>query len=301
MCKEAEKQKDKKEIETQINEKTTGNIRCIALDLDRTTLHTDGSLSTRTRNALLAAVENGIKILPVSGRPYASLPESICKLPGIQYVAVSNGSAVYDVTTGEKVGGWTIEPADVEAILAYTADIFQAGNLTYEVFVNGIAWADENYVKDPVSYGIPERAVAYTKNTRHPVADICAFMREHLSELESIDLMLKEPAVRKELEAQLRAVIPGIYMTSSVEYRLEVSHKDASKASGLSLMLDKLGILPSETMAFGDGENDIDMLRFAGIGIAVENATPDCLACADFICESNDADGVASVVERLLE
>ena len=289
-----------KNLKRLITEKTEGKIQCIALDLDRTTLRTDGTLSTRTREALLAAVDNGIKVLPVSGRPFASLPESICTLPGIRYVAVSNGSAVYDVTTGEKIGGWTIEASDVEKILCMTETAFREREVTYEVFVNGIAWADQDYIKDPVSYGIPERAVAYTQKTRHPVTDICSFIRQHQTELESIDIMLKDPSVRKTLEQELRAAIPGIYTTSSVEYRLEASHKDASKASGLSLMLQKLGILPSETIAFGDGDNDIDMLKFAGIGVAVKNATPDCLASADLVSESNDADGVALIIEKIL-
>ena len=172
--------------------------------------------------------------------------------------------------------------------------------MTYEVFINGIAWADQAYIKNPVAYGIPERAVAYTRKTRHPVADICSFIRKHKTELESIDIMLKEPSVRKTLDQELRSAIPGIYTTSSVEYRLEISHKEASKASGLSLMLQKLGILPKETIAFGDGDNDADMLKFAGIGVAVKNATPDCLASADLVSESNDADGVALIIEKVL-
>jgi len=289
-----------KNLKRLINENTGGKIRCIALDLDRTTLRTDGTMSARTREALLAAVDNGIEVLPVSGRPFASLPKSICCLSGIRYVAVSNGAAVYDEITGEKIGGWTIESSDVEAILQMTETAFYEGEVTYEVFINGIAWADQAYIKNPVAYGIPERAVAYTRKTRHPVVDICSFIRKHKTELESIDIMLKEPSVRKTLDQELRSAIPGIYTTSSVEYRLEISHKEASKASGLSLMLQKLGILPKETIAFGDGDNDADMLKFAGIGVAVKNATPDCLASADLVSESNDADGVAFIIEKVL-
>ena len=65
-------------------------------------------------------------------------------------------------------------------------------------------------------------------------------------------------------------------------------------------MLERLGISQSETAAFGDGDNDVEMLSFAGVGIAMANATPACLQAADFVTKSNSEDGVAWGMERFL-
>ena len=93
----------------------------------------------------------------------------------------------------------------------------------------------------------------------------------------------------------------NVYITSSVPYRMEISSKESGKASGLKYVLDQMGIAPEEALAFGDGDNDAQMLRFAGTGIAVKNATEDCKESADATLELTAAeDGVADYLEKNL-
>lgn len=274
-------------------------IKCIALDLDRTTLCTDGSLSGRTKRALERAIACGMEVVVVSGRPFDTLPESVLNIEGIRYAATSNGAAVYETRSGRRLHGWTIAAMDVEAVLRCMQAFFAEGKITYEVFVDGIAYAPAAYVAHPVDYGIPARAVAYTQTTRRPVPDILSFIRQHQAQLDSIDIILKDPAWYQTLEQRLSGQVKDIYLTSSVEYRIEISHKDAGKAAGLNYILEMLGIRKEETIAFGDGDNDADMLRFAGVGVAMKNATPSCIASADLVGGSNDEDGVAEIIEKI--
>ena len=90
-------------------------------------------------------------------------------------------------------------------------------------------------------------------------------------------------------------------MTTSVKQLLEITHKDGGKASGMRFLLERLGIEAGQLLAFGDGDNDKELLKMAGLGIAVENAVPGCKEAADEITLSNDDDGVAVVLEQLLD
>ena len=91
-----------------------------------------------------------------------------------------------------------------------------------------------------------------------------------------------------------------VYVTSSVKQLLEISDCHAGKHSGLSYVLDCLGLQPEQSAAFGDADNDIDMIRFAGAGIAMENASESLKAQADFITKTNDEDGVVCALKDIL-
>ena len=90
-------------------------------------------------------------------------------------------------------------------------------------------------------------------------------------------------------------------MTSSMDRMLEISHRDAGKGSGLLYVLQQLELDKNSAIAFGDGDNDADMLEQAGVGVAMANAMPLCMEKADYISKSNDEYGVAEVLELLID
>ena len=272
----------------------TEAIRCVALDLDGTTLNSQGKLSERTRQAIRAVLERRIHVIVASGRPVSSLPEEVVGIPGIRYAVTSNGAAVRDLETGEILREYKLTPEAAEEILGLTEGM----DVAYETFIAGIPYAQASYVADPVRYGAAATAVSYVRRTRKPVEDIRGFIRRHKEELDSIDVVIREgkEALWKKLETQ----VEDIYVTSSVPQLLEISYKEAGKASGVRFLLDHLKIAREHLAAFGDGDNDSGMLRLAGVGVAVANAVPGCLAAADRITGSNDEDGVAAELERIL-
>ncbi len=272
------------------------NIRCIALDLDRTTLNGQGRLSHDNREALTAAIDKGVHIVIASGRAFSTLPPDMVELPGVEYAITSNGAAVYHIPTGACLRRYTMTPESVEAVLSRTA----GEPVVYEAFVEGVAYADAAYVRDPVSRGATVQAIPYIQNTRTPVEDMEAFIRAHAEELDSIDLVLRDQALKHRLWASLPEQIPDLYVTASVPSLLELSHRNAGKHSGVRFLAERLGLSPMEIAAFGDGDNDAEMLAYVGCGIAMENGTDACKAAADYVTLHYAQDGVAYAIHNIL-
>ena len=272
------------------------NIRCIALDLDLTTLDREGRLSEGNRQALEYAISKGVHIIISSGRAFDSLPADVLAVPGIEYAITSNGSAVYHIPTKRRLIGYTLEPHSVREIMVRTANL----PLAYEAFLSGVAYADAGYVRDPVAYGAAPRAIRYIQTTRHPEADIRGFILDHCGQLDSLDRITGDSELKARTEDLLRRTVPDIYVTSSVPQLIEVSHRKAGKHSGVRFVAELLGLSPAQVAAFGDGDNDADMLSYVGCGIAVENATPACRAAARYVTARHDQDGVACGIYDIL-
>lgn len=273
------------------------NIRLLALDLDGTALCSDGSLSKYNRTALKEAYEAGIHMAVASGRSHVSLPAEILSLPCVEYAITSNGAVVYDMKKKERLQVYYLKAASVERLL----DIAEEAGVMVEGFLDGVPYSQRDYVEDPVRFGANPEAVPYVRRTRRPVEDIDSFLRFHKEELESLDLIIGNRAEKETLRRRIQREVADIYLTSAVPMLLEVSDSHGGKASGLRYLAGRLGIERSEVAAFGNAENDLDMMIWAGRGIAVANAPEDVRRQADEETESNDEDGVGRWIRRYLQ
>lgn len=273
------------------------DIKLIALDLDRTTLNAEGRLSEGNRAALERAMGQGIHVVIASGRPFRSLPPDVLGVEGIEYAITSNGAALWHLPTKTCLHSFTLPPDTAETLLRLTADEY---HLTYEAIIRGDAYCDAEYLRDPERFGAVPEGIAYIRATRTLVDDIPAFLRRHCHELESIDVIVPGAELRDRVMERLRPALPDVYFTTSAPQLVELSHRDAGKHSGLRLLSERLGLSPEQCAAFGDADNDADLLRFAGLGVAVSNATPGCLAAADWVTLHHNDDGVAHALEALL-
>ena len=156
------------------------SIRLIACDLDGTLLTDCKELSPKTREVLDLAVQHGIYIVPATGRSFHSIPEMIRNYPGVEYVITANGGAVYSVREGKRVYQCLLEKESVEAAIA----VRKRENMVLEVVIDGVPYAEEAYVKDPIQYLATEYGAKYIKATRKPVKDICRFAQKHAEEKE---------------------------------------------------------------------------------------------------------------------
>lgn len=272
--------------------------KCIALDLDGTLLADNGTLSERSREVLDEAIQAGVHVIVASGRAYSTLPEAVLSIPGIEYAVTSNGAAVYRVADSECICAHKLRAQSVRKILSLAER--ELGDPLYEVFIDGTAYAPEDYVKNPEAYGAVGRSAAYVKSTRKPCPDLAAFIEEHIEELDSLDIVINDQEEKKRIWSLLEDEIGHVYITASVPRFIEISDECSGKASALSFLLERLGISPEHTAAFGNADNDADMLEFAGVGVAVENATEKCRTAADRIAESNNEDGAAKEIRRIL-
>ncbi len=272
-------------------------IKCIALDLDRTTLNTAGRLPPANKAAIEMAISSGVHVVIASGRAFDTLPEEVLSIPGIKYAVTCNGAAMYDLPAKKCLKRYRLSGTAVEAVMRVTKE----EDVTYEAFIDGIAYAGKEYIEDPVRFGATPQAVSYVRKTRRGQEDIVAFIHERKEQLDSMDIVVKEEEKKRELWERIAHVTDEVYITSSVQQLIEIAHKDAGKKSGLAFFIDLLGIKSEETAAFGDADNDVDMLRFAGCGIAVENASKTCKEAADYITKRCDADGVAYGIREILK
>ena len=281
-------------------------IKCIALDLDRTTLDSQGHLSEENRTAIGRAASAGIHVVVASGRSLDSLPAEITEIPGVRYAITSNGAAVYDLCERKCLRQFKMTPESVEDILRHTEqgrmkiEYLEETEISYEAFIDGRAFAESRYVAAPVRFGAMPQAIPYIQSTRRPIEDMRTFIREHKSELDCVDLVVKSEEMKNKLWKNLRENVSDVYITSSVKQLLEISHRDAGKESGAKFLLEYLGLTREELAAFGDGDNDSGLLKYAGIGFAVANASPECREAADEIVASNDEYGVAQGINKIL-
>jgi Cof subfamily protein (haloacid dehalogenase superfamily) len=133
--------------------------------------------------------------------------------------------------------------------------------------------------------------------TVHEVGDLVEWLEKPATKLVAVG----EPTRLDVLEERMKARFDGrLYISKSLPYFLEFASPEVTKASGLAFLAEHLGFARERTVAFGDGENDVELLEWAGYGVAVANAHERVLAVADFMCPPVDEEGVAQVIEAFL-
>lgn len=272
-------------------------IKMIALDMDRTTLNAEGKLSEETKRALEYAIEKGVHIVIASGRSFSALPKDVLSVKGIEYAITCNGAEVYCIPESKCLQSFCLSEEAVEIIMRLT----ESAQATYEGFIKGQAYAAKAYVEDPVKYGAGKKVVDYVKNTRIAKDDIREFLLEHKKELNSMDIIVNDAAEKERILQLLHQEVGNVYITSSVAQLIEISDEKGGKHSGVKFVAELLGIEREQIAAFGDADNDVDMLLYAGVGLAVENASEKCLEAADKVVPHHDREGVAKGIYELLK
>ena len=257
--------------------------RLVATDLDGTIVRSDGTVSVRTLEAIVAVESAGATFVMVTGRPIRWMHDIAMKT-GHRGVAIcANGAVAYDLHTETVVRSSLLEPA---AALEVVAALREA--------IPGIAFAVERlgsgFAHEPTY--VPRWDSADPRATL-PIDEL---LSDGVVKL----LARHEGVTADELLAAATEAFPsGATLThSSADGLLEISGPGVSKASGLAAFAADLGVLAADTVAFGDMPNDLPMLAWAGLSVAVANAHPEVLAAADEVTASNDDDGVAQVLSR---
>lgn len=269
-------------------------IKLIALDLDGTTLTRNG-LTRRTKETLEEAIEKGIEVVIATGRPYSALPEAVKTIKGLEHIIISNGAHIVRPLTGDFLYSNYVER---EAILR-VRDMLMKRDFPVEVFTEGRAYVDRELYEDVKKNGSTYLAARYILRTREPVDRIYDFWYEHADSIENVNIQFEHQEDKAEMKSILEKA-EGITLTSSTYHNLEVGGETTSKASALEELCRMKGLTMENVMAFGDSPNDGAMIREAGIGVAMENATADILDDADITAPSNDDEGVAYTLRMLL-
>ena len=267
----------------------------VALDLDGTTLGNDWKISERNREAFRQAAAQGVHIVVSTGRAYTSLPEDVTSIPEIQYAITSNGAHINEIRTGRTVYDSYLSPKAVAEI----SRLYHELDTQIEVFIGGQAYMDMSYYRYIRESGLSYRNVEYVLWSRKPVDDVDAMMLANADRIENVNFCFKSvddlEAARSVIEA-----IPESTITSSFPNNLEVGGPGTSKKAALMVLTEMLGVDRSELMCCGDAPNDIEMIEYAGIGVAVGNAWGGTKEHADYITGANYEDGVAQAIEKFV-
>ena len=261
-------------------------LRLIATDLDGTLLRSDGSISERTRRALDAAARAQVAVVLVTGRPPRRVRAISAELGLDALVICSNGALIYDPIREAAVEQTRLPGDEASAIVTLLRERFPELMFAVEIGMR--------FGQDP----------AYAR-TRPPHREVVGLICAEATELcaEGVTkLIARHPTLS---HAELFAVACELIgaratVTHSGADILEIAAPEVNKAFALARLCAQRGIAAAEVVAFGDMPNDIPMLQWAGLGVAVANAHPEVLVASHEVTTSNDEDGVARVLERLL-
>lgn len=271
-------------------------IKLIASDLDGTLLTSKKEITPRLYQALKKINKMGIYFVPSTGRPFGSLPRDIKELPFLKYVITSNGASVYDAQKKYDIVQNFLTPEAVDITLGIAKEL----PIIIEFFKDGKAYIAKEVFDDLSPYDLTESHIHYIKTTRIPVKDFFGEMERNKSALENINLVFSDMAQRKQTWDLLQSK-GHASVTASSPKNIEITSKDATKALALEKLCQVLGIQRENTLAMGDGDNDLPMLRFAGVGVAMENGEEHVKKAADLIADDCNDFGAAKILEQIIE
>ena len=269
----------------------------IALDLDGTLLNSAKELTEGNRRALERAHEAGYAIVPTTGRFYGGMPQCIRDLPFVRYIITINGAEVADLETGEVI--YSAEIPNALALAVYEA--MDRENVLYDVYQHNAAFMSVSHKERIDTMVSSDHYREMLHRLRKPVPELKAFLRENGDSVQKIQLFTVDRPLRLRLMEQLPTMFEGLAVSSSVIDNIEINDSRAHKGAALLALAAHLGLERKDTFAFGDGLNDLTMLREAGIGFAMENGEPEVKVMADRVTCSCDEDGVARGIEYILD
>ena len=270
------------------------DIRIIALDLDGTLLNSNKELSQRNYDALAAAAAKGIQIVPTTGRFYDAMPQVIRDLPFVNYAITINGAQVRNVHTGEVLYRAEIPWQQAVEIMAFLDTL----PVVYDCFMDDAAWMTAslksriNEVTDDPHYR------KMLRDLRKDVPELKAFVTERGHDVQKSQFFTMDADLRSRMLRDLPTMFPGVITSAALAPNVEINQTRANKGAALLALAQHLGCGAENVMSFGDGLNDLSMIEAAGLGVAMDNAFDEVKACAAYITDDCDHDGVATAIEK---
>ena len=271
-------------------------IKLIAFDLDGTLLTTDKKVTQETQRVLKMAAERGICLLPATGRPLTAIPEELLELAGAEYAITANGARIVETKERKTVWEKLVSVETARNVL----DIFGEYDTLREIYYDGQGYM-EAWQMEELDHYVPDPNMAkYIRNTRKCVPDLMKKFRQENRAMDKVQAVFACAGEKEQAFHRIRE-IEGVEATGALSYNIEVNAGGINKGEALLWLAGELGIDREEILAFGDGANDADMIRMAGIGAAMEVSVPEVRAAADILAGSNDEDGVARAIQRYID
>ncbi|MBE8727101.1 Cof-type HAD-IIB family hydrolase [Flavobacterium hungaricum] len=262
--------------------------KMIVLDMDDTLLTDDHKISDLNKKVLLEAQAKGVYVVLASGRPTIAMTSYAKELEldlNDSYMLSFNGAIISRVKDDLVLFEQKLTVEQIHDLYDYSVKM-NTHIITYldnEI----ISETDSEYIEiEKEITGMVHRKVSSFKAYVDRPAVKC--------------ILLQDPEYLKTVEKDLIDFMPHLSVSTSKPFFLEVAQLGIDKAASLKLLAEKLGIHQSEIIAVGNAGNDLTMIEYAGLGVWVDNVTPELRDKADLIVSSNNNDGVAEVVQRFI-
>lgn len=263
--------------------------KLIAFDIDGTVLNEKGELPPRTGAALQRAMSAGIKVICATGRMFPSALHIIRQIGVTDSSVFLNGAQIKNPVTNETVYERELNRELTRRILAFYRE-----NGWYAQIYHG----DRLFVEDDTD----ERCKHYERVSNvKAVALGSDFWNFEGTSAKMLGIEFDIEAYKKMCDGTAAEFAGEIYAAPSQGCFIEIVHAEVNKARSLAFAAERLGVSQKDTLAFGDGENDREMLKWAGLGAAMGNASDRVKKCADIIAPDNNSDGVAVIIENFLD
>ncbi|MCR4430936.1 MAG: Cof-type HAD-IIB family hydrolase [Tepidanaerobacteraceae bacterium] len=286
------------------------NFKLIALDIDGTLITSHYTITRRTRKALRDAMDAGMRVTIATGRFYHSA-RHIARSIGINAPLVCNdGALIKDISTGKTVFFKPL-PMDTARDVLHVAAKYSSFKV--QIFM-------EDY---KIYAGRGYRSMQFGRflklSSRYSIQGCCNYLRDFVfvpakdaGDIAGAEKMMTQPPAKiviyaepGELEIFKRDIKEkfgdGIFLTTAIKNTVDILNGEVSKARGIAVLAEMLGIRRQEIIAIGDNINDMPMLEYAGLGVAMGNGPDVVKRKADFVTATNDDDGIALFIEKLLK
>ncbi len=269
-------------------------IRAVVMDLDGTLLNSRKELPPENKAALEKAAAKGIMIVPATGRYYSSIYPEIRSLPFMRYYISLNGADFYDAEKGEVIFSSHITTKRALEVAEYLETL----PVIYDCVVDNLGWMSQAHI-DRIPEVIPDDPVLcrLIQNVHAPVDSVLEKIRS-ASSVQKMIFYTADREVRAALLKELPGLFPDLAISSAYECNVEFNTLEGTKARSLDLLCRIGGFGIENILCIGDGLNDVDMVKRAGVGVAMGNGVPEIKEAADYITGSCDEGGFAEAVEK---
>lgn len=261
-------------------------IKLIATDIDGTIYDWDSGFSPAVRNCLNTLTKNGIKVVLVTGRMHRSAIQVSNEL-GLGTPVISYQGAL-------------IKDVDNKTLFQSTLSIEYAKQI--------IKWARENkvhinlYLDDNLYVEEDNEIIKYYTDGKNLPYTVCNFDDLEIKNVNKIlGIDLKDPDRVTGWVNELSKRYPDLYIVKSTPYFCEVGAGDAKKSYAVEFLANMWGFKREEILTIGDQNNDIDLVQYGGVGVAMGNGTPELKECADYITDTVKNDGFVKAIEKFVD
>ncbi len=265
-------------------------IQLIASDLDGTLLTSSKEITARTKAAITAAHDAGLILVIATGRQLDTMPLEL-PIAELDFAVASNGAVGFDYSNNQALFVEHLAVPVQAQIVEYLSDAVPG------VVFGACRGIGATFVAQPEYVAQSSEAERLHDRREYVLADIKAVISEPTIKLVARHSQFSADALYEYLQA---SGLTGFHATTSGAAFVEISAAGVNKAHGLAQIAELAGIAAADVAAVGDAKNDVEMLNWAGLGLAVANAVPEALAAANQVIPTNNEDGLAQFIESVL-